>query len=347
MKNIYSIGSKEKIAIHVESSPVWEVILGIAAYTHKQMRHTFERDAIWTSWDKQMPASLYERLKVAEETNLWYGLIMLQAKISSSTLREFSNSLSAITPSTFYETLLPYKNRECEEERKLTAENYMNKSLFINYSKHFINHDYLEDYIVELSHFRFEEICAFYQSIVNEWYQWVSVNEDWQLWMSSLDFEKTQYQSIETNHPTDMIKLISGIENYIPEPSIWTIKLVPHISYRPWILELRTSDTKLIFYPLKEEYFTQPGEPSNELIAGHKALGDETRLKILYQLQKGPMSLQDLSVQFLMSKTTLHHQLSILKSAKFIRADKGIYSFNGDYLKAFSSKLFHYLGSQS
>ena len=91
----------------------------------------------------------------------------------------------------------------------------------------------------------------------------------------------------------------------------------------------------------------QRGEPSNELIAGHKALGDETRLKILYQLKKAPMSLQDLSVQFMMSKTTLHHQLSILKSAKLIRAEKGIYSINADYLKTFSSKLFHYLGCQS
>ena len=347
MKNIYSVGSTEKIAMHVESSPVWEAILGIAAYTHKQMRHTFERDAMWSTWDKQLPPLLLERLKEIEETNLWYGLVMLQAKFSASTIKEFLSSLAAITAHTFYEILIPYKNRECEEERKRTAEKYNDKTRFIHYSKHFVNHAYLEDYIVNLSRYHFEEVCSFYQAIVEEWYQWVSVNEEWSLWMRALEFEEQQYQSLDVENPTERIKQISGRENYIPEPSIWTIKLVPHISYRPWILELRTPDTKLIFYPLKEEYFTQSGVPSNELITGHKALGDETRLKILYQLQKGPMSLQDLSVQFLMSKTTLHHQLSILKSAKFIRADKGIYSFNADYLKAFSSKLFHYLGSQS
>ncbi|WP_370080171.1 HTH domain-containing protein [Lysinibacillus sp. RC46] len=37
-------------------------------------------------------------------------------------------------------------------------------------------------------------------------------------------------------------------------------------------------------------------------------------MKLLYQLLKGPLSLQEMSVQFNTSKTTLHHQLSILKA---------------------------------
>lgn len=88
----------------------------------------------------------------------------------------------------------------------------------------------------------------------------------------------------------------------------------------------------------------EPGVPSNELIRGHKALGDELRLKLLYQLLKGPLSLQELSVQFNTSKTTLHHQLSILKAAKFIRVDKGIYSANLTQINAFSGRLTQYLG---
>jgi len=150
---------------------------------------------------------------------------------------------------------------------------------------------------------------------------------------------------LEVKNPSETIEQISGRENYIQEPSVWTVKLIPHVSYRPWILEIRTVDTKLIFYPVKEEYFRQSDIPSNELIAGHKALGDELRLKLLYELIKGPISLQELSVQFLISKTTLHHQLSILKSAKFIRADKGIYSINAAHLQEFPTKLIHYLGN--
>nr|WP_242021121.1 hypothetical protein [Cytobacillus oceanisediminis] len=60
---------------------------------------------------------------------------------------------------------------------------------------------------------------------------------------------------------------------------------------------------------------------------------------MLNQLLKGPLPLQEMSVQFNTSKTTLHHQLSILKAAKFIRVDKGIYSANLTQINAFSLNL--------
>ncbi len=120
--------------------------------------------------------------------------------------------------------------------------------------------------------------------------------------------------------------------------------MVPQVSYRPWTLQVRTTDTKFFFYPLKKEYLLEPGTPPMELIRGHKALGDETRLKLLYQLQKGPSSLQDLSIQFNISKTTIHHQLSLLKAAKFVRVDKGIYSIEKTQISLFSERLSKFLG---
>ncbi|OCA86781.1 ArsR/SmtB family transcription factor [Bacillus sp. FJAT-27986] len=345
MQDLYSFESIESLSMQVESSPVWEVILGIAGYTHEKMRHTFEQEAIWSSWENKLPISLSKDLKEIEDTNLWYGLIMLQAKFSSSSIQEFRDALADISPNTFYETVLPYKNRVCEEARKNTAINYKEKHLFTEYSKHFSEHDYLGDYVLNLGKYQFKEICVLYQTIINGWYQWVRSFEEWNKWLKALEFEEKQHQSLEEKNPTEIIEQISGRANYIPEPSVWSVKMVPHVSYRPWILEIRTVDTKLIFYPVKEDYFRQSNVPSQELIAGHKALGDELRLKLLHQLIKGPRSLQELSVQFLISKTTLHHQLSILKSAKFIRADKGIYSINAAQLKDFSTKLFHYLGN--
>jgi hypothetical protein len=149
---------------------------------------------------------------------------------------------------------------------------------------------------------------------------------------------------LDKSNPVEEIERITGGVKYLPEPSVWTVKLIPHVSYRPWILEKRTPDTKLFFYPLKEEYLLEPGFPPNELVRGHKALGDELRLKLLYQLLKGPLSLQEMSLQFNTSKTTLHHQLSLLKAAKFIRVDKGIYSANLTQLNGFSGRLTKYLG---
>ncbi|MFJ7729647.1 ArsR/SmtB family transcription factor [Neobacillus sp. NPDC097160] len=334
----------ETISLKVESSPVWEVILGIAGYTHTKLRHTFDLDEKWISEQDSMPTSLIKHLKVIEETNFWYALIMLQNKLSSSSVQDFLNRLLEIPIDCFYETLLPYKNRNTEPIRKATATEHHRGELFEKYATYFDTHDYLAGYVRDLGHYSHQEIYDLLNNTLVEWEKWVSQQEEWKKWTQALVFEQKQYSSLDITNPIDQIEQITGGIKYHPEPSVWTVKLIPHVSYRPWILEKRTPDTKLFFYPLKEEYLMEPGVPSNELIRGHKALGDELRLKLLYQLLKGPLSLQEMSVQFNTSKTTLHHQLSILKAAKFIRVDKGIYSVNLPQINAFSGQLTQYLG---
>ena len=239
---------------------------------------------------------------------------------------------------------MPYKDRNTEPIRKAIATEHHRGELFEKYAIYFEDHDYLGGYVRNLCRYTQQEICDLFNNTLVEWYMWVSQQEEWEKWTHALAFEQKQYKSLDITNPIEEIERITGGIKYLPEPSVWNVKLIPHVSYRPWILEKRTPDTKLFFYPLKEEYLIEPGVPSNELIRGHKALGDELRLKLLYQLLKGPLSLQELSVQFNTSKTTLHHQLSILKAAKFIRVDKGIYSANLTQINAFSGRLTQYLG---
>lgn len=346
MKHFYSPEPKETISLKVEFSPVWEVILGIAGYTHTELRHTFDLDEKWSSEQASMPESLVRNLTVIEKTNFWYGLIMLQNKLSTFSVQDFSNRLLELPIDLFYDTLLPYKDRSTETIRKTTAIEHHKAKLFETYASYFDTHDYLGGYIRNLSIYSHQEICELFIKTLNEWYKWVSEREEWEKWMQALTFEEKQNSILDITNPVEEIERITDGIHYFPEPSVWNVKLIPHVSYRPWILEKRTPDTKIFFYPLREEFLLEPGVPSNELIRGHKALGDELRLKLLYQILKGPLSLQEISVQFNTSKTTLHHQLSILKAAKFIRVDKGIYSANTTQIKAFSGKLDQYLGDQ-
>ncbi|KIL72969.1 hypothetical protein [Bacillus badius] len=273
MKHFYSPQPIETISLQVESSPVWEVILGIAGYTHAQLRHTFDLDEKWTSEQDSMPASLVKHLKVIEKTNFWYGLIMLQNKLSSSSVQDFSNRLSEIPIDCFYDTLLPYKDRDIEPMRKATATEHHRGELFEKYAIYFEAHDYLGGYVRNLSYYSQQEICDLFNNTLDEWYKWVRQQEEWEKWTQALAFEQKQYRSLDITNPVEEIERITGGIKYLPEPSVWTVKLIPHVSYRPWILEKRTPDTKLFFYPLKEEYLMEPGVPSNELIRGHKALG--------------------------------------------------------------------------
>jgi len=342
MEYIHSTQEAETSSLIVQSSPVWEVILGIAGYTHSQLRHTFNLDGIWSLGESMSP-SLQEQLSLIEETNFWFGLLVLQDKFSSGTINDFCNRLSEMNSIDFYDTVLPYKDRSTEPMRKALAINSYNRRSFENYATHFEGHDYLDGYIRNLGSHTQVEVCELFKRVIEEWHNWVSSNQDWEKWNRALHFERKQYSSVDKVNPETIEKITGGV-NYISEPSVWTVKLIPQVSYRPWTLTIRTHETRLYFYPLKEEYLMEPGIPSMELIRGHKALGDEVRLKILYQLVKGESSLQELSVQFNISKTTLHHQLTLLKAAKFIRVDKGVYTANIDQVKAFSQHLNRYLG---
>ncbi|EPD51552.1 winged helix-turn-helix domain-containing protein [Paenisporosarcina sp. FSL H8-0542] len=340
----YSSQPIETISIEVESSQVWEVILGITGFTHTQLRHTFEFDEMWESNLDSMSEILLKYLDEIERTNLWYGLILLQERFSAKSITDFSLQLSEMNPNEFYETVLPYKDREMEPMRREISAQYKQGDSFESYASYFNDHAYLGEYIRHLGSYSYQEICTLFINLMTDWYTWIRQNEKWEKWIRTLDFEEKQYNSLDKNNPIETIELITGGVRYFPEPSVWTVKLIPQVIYRPWTLEVRTPDTKLYFYPLKEEYLTEPGVPSAELIRGHKALGDEVRLKILYQLVKESSSLQDLSLQFSISKTTLHHQLSLLKAAKFIQVDKGIYKANMTRINAFSERLTQYLG---
>ena len=334
----------ETMSLTVESTPVWEVILGIAGFTHAELRHTFELEEWWKSEQKSMSKLLIKHLDIIEKTNLWFGLILLQEKFSATSISDFSKCLSEMNINDFYKTVLPYKDRITEPVRKTIAEQYKPGDSFETYASYFQDHDYLEGYVRHLGTFTHTEICDLFNSILDEWYNWIRKNDQWEKWNRALDFEQKQHNTLVKDKPVEMIELITGGVKYFPEPSVWTVKLIPQVTYRPWTLVVRTCDTKLYFYPLKEEYLIDAGTPTMELIRGHKALGDEVRLKILYQLVKGSSSLQELSTQFNISKTTLHHQLSLLKAAKFIQVDKGIYSANLSQIHSFSERLTQYLG---
>jgi hypothetical protein len=342
----YSPQPKEVANLIVEASPVWEVIMGIAGFTHSKLRHTFDFDEKWKTDSSSMPAALQSRLSWIEDTNSWYALIMLQNKLSAETIQDFSNYLEKLSAEEFYETVLPYKNRRSENIRKSLAGNMMNGELLNTYAEQFADHEFLDRYIQSFSRIDLDELCKSLVSTVEEWLSWISQKEEWSTWRKALQNEGILGYSLDESNPIEEIKRITGGVDYIPEPSIWTIKLIPHVSYRPWVMEQRTSETKLFFYPIKEEYLLEPGVPGKDLINGHKALGDETRLKLLYELVNGPLSLQDISVRFNMSKTTVHHQLSILKAAKFVRTDKGIYSANESHIHSLTDKLDQFLGKR-
>lgn len=68
-----------------------------------------------------------------------------------------------------------------------------------------------------------------------------------------------------------------------------------------------------------------------------KAMGDPTRIKIIYALSKGPMNVTEISTTLEMSQSSISHQLAVLRSHNIIRVERvarnAIYSLDDEHIQ--------------
>lgn len=112
-----------------------------------------------------------------------------------------------------------------------------------------------------------------------------------------------------------IIKATHGVE-YRREPWIETVVLVPTVLNRPWIDIAEYGATKFFFFPAS----SASSVPDTELVELYKALGDETRLRILRLLSNGESSLTEIAEKLGLAKSTVHGHMRILRVAGLTRS---------------------------
>jgi DNA-binding transcriptional ArsR family regulator len=96
--------------------------------------------------------------------------------------------------------------------------------------------------------------------------------------------------------------------------------LVPSVVIRPLSLIDQNRDTLLVFYGMADEFIdSDPEAPPSWLVKTYKALSDERRLRILRRLSEQEASLDDLTDLLGLSKSTVHHHMSVLRAAGLVR----------------------------
>lgn len=123
--------------------------------------------------------------------------------------------------------------------------------------------------------------------------------------------------------PHQLVDFATGGINYEGEAGIDRVLLVPSIVTRPWITISDWESTKIICYRASRAGATAAGEAEQELVVMYRALGDETRLRLLRELAAGDRRLAELVQSLGLSKSTLHGHLAVLRSAGLIRLSLG------------------------
>jgi DNA-binding transcriptional ArsR family regulator len=118
----------------------------------------------------------------------------------------------------------------------------------------------------------------------------------------------------------ELIDVVTQGIRYAAEPGIHRILLVPHIVSRPWSIFTESGETKIVCHGVAETHVSGD-RPPDPLVAAYKALGDETRLRILRRLAEGPATLQELTQLVGLAKSTVHGHLLVLRTAGLVIAN--------------------------
>ncbi len=86
---------------------------------------------------------------------------------------------------------------------------------------------------------------------------------------------------------------------------------------------------------------------SGELSDFFKVMGDSTRIKILWVLEKNALCVNDIAVLLNMTKSAVSHQLKILRISKLIRSEKKgknvYYALNDDHVQVIFAKALEHI----
>jgi DNA-binding transcriptional ArsR family regulator len=146
------------------------------------------------------------------------------------------------------------------------------------------------------------------------------------------------------------LQLVEEVTNgLVVEPSedLHRVTLVPQYHHRPYIHHASMQGGLVLLYPV-EALPTPDDLPPLSLLRLTRALSDESRLRILRFLAKGPCSLTEAARFAGLSQPTVHHHLTQLRAAGLVRihfvlSSPSRYSLRPHALEQLSSQLGSYL----
>jgi DNA-binding transcriptional ArsR family regulator len=123
-----------------------------------------------------------------------------------------------------------------------------------------------------------------------------------------------------TVDPIGFIERTTNGVRLLPERAIRRVVLAPSYFGRPYNALTRVGDTQLVCYPISDTSLGAASRttPPVSTIRLYRALGDETRLKILRLLADQDRYLTELATQLDLSKPTISHHLAQLRSAGLV-----------------------------
>ncbi|MFK3939604.1 ArsR/SmtB family transcription factor [Alkalihalobacillus sp. NPDC078783] len=341
----YSNPVRESYSVEFKHSLLWEAALGIAAITHNKINHSLtEQDFFDPVHKAVISKELKAELHTVQTHNTWKALLQLLHYLDDHSLEAFQSFVLSLEESELRKCCLPYLNQELEETvRKAVSGDSTAIQTVAEANTHIV---FLPDYIVYLCTTEINSLKKHLVAVMEGWFEEIIRTKQHSLQdMLNRDIKSKKAKQNSYSSLNDFVQYVTDGMEYSPEPYVTKVVLIPHFSYRPWTIVADLKGIKVFYYPIANASINpfDPLVPDKKLALTYKALGDEARLKMVKLLYSGDKSLQELAVLLDMPKSTLHHHLTQLRSARLVLTTKNKYSLNKTKLADIDRGLTDYL----
>jgi DNA-binding transcriptional ArsR family regulator len=154
-----------------------------------------------------------------------------------------------------------------------------------------------------------------------------------------------------TSTGSDLIERTTGGIRWLPEVGIKRVILAPSYFSRPFNYLLAGDDWRFFGYPVADEALEAADRlaPPPAVIRLHRALGDESRLRILKLLVSRDLYLTEIAQHLELSKPTIKHHLAQLRAAGLVTVVEAgsviYYTLRKDRIAAASAELERFLSA--
>ncbi|MBJ8052613.1 winged helix-turn-helix transcriptional regulator [Bacillus cereus] len=335
---------RETYNVQMKYSILFECALGIAAITHKRLIDTLEKSqSEWEEIRQSLSVEMREHLQFVEENNTWKALLQLLYEEDFQDLSQFIANIDSLSEEDLKYICLPFLGEAYQAKRRLAASGEVSVIHELKELTH--DHQFFSTYIEFVCHADVRELKTHLIAVMTGWYDSVVKKEAEEI-VSILqrDYEAKNEMNKKMK-PEEFVEWATGGVTYMPEPSVHHVLLIPQITYRPWNIEADIEDTKVFHYPVANESIhpEDPYEPSYFLVHKHKALGDEARLRIVKLLFEQERTLQEITERLQLGKSTVHHHLKLLRSAKLVDIQDGKYVLRKKAVQSLAKELDAFL----
>ncbi|HET7658729.1 MAG TPA: metalloregulator ArsR/SmtB family transcription factor [Bacillales bacterium] len=326
-------------------SPLWECALGIAAVTYPRIHPTLEKpESYWQELRKTLSKPLNEELDFVERHNTWKTLLQLLHEKFFASLEDFLTYIQTIDGVSLRSASLPYLGDSLQNERRKAASGDKGAVKILVQAS--LGHSFYPDYIPFICEVSIEKLRVHLIKVMKGWFEQQIAPSQQRItevlerdWQAKLEMK-------EKLEPEAFVEWATGGVVYPPEPGVWKVLLVPQMIYRPWNITAELEGTKIYYYPVADESLEveqDPYRPGLAMVQRYKALGDEVRLRIVKLLFEKKRSLQELTAQLDLAKSTVHHHLALLRSSGLVVTEKSHYVLRESLLFAVDAELRDFL----